>query len=247
MVDFKLLSVAATVCLAPSFTFSQPTAPDTLFLKTSIDHVRDVYDQSTKSYSQLYNGKEYVAIKKNMPEVGTMFFLSEEWEEGAVHYDGVLYERVSMRYDQLHDKLVIEHKGYSEIELISEKIKHFDLLHHTFVRIDPNPTMKSIISPGFYDLIYDGQSKVLVKRLKVAEERVETQTSMILTYKEKNSVFIFKGGRYHMVNNKSSVLKIFEDQKSALKKFISKNHIKYKKNKEGALIQIAREYDDLSR
>ena len=70
---------------------------------------------------------------------------------------------------------------------------------------------------------------------------------MILTYKEKNSFFILKGERYHLVNNKSSVLKVFEDQKSALKKFISKNHLKYKNNKESALIQIAREYDELSR
>ncbi len=102
------------------------------------------------------------------------------------------------------------------------------------------------MSLGFYDLIYSGTTKVLVRRLKVAEERIETQVSMILTFKEKNTITILKNGKYYLAGNKTSALKIFEDQKNALKKFMSKNNIRYRTNREDALIKMAAEYDQLT-
>ena len=242
----KLLSISALAFLAPTLVFSQITLPDTLFVKATVENAKQIYHQSTKSYSRLYNGKEYIEFKKNMPEIGTPFFRSEDWEEGQVFYDGELYEKVFMRYDLLQEKLVVEHKGHGEIELISEKIKYFRIAGHTFVRLEEKIGNKSPISPGFYDLIYDGNTKVYVKRLKITEEKVETQLSIILTFKEKNSVIISKKGAYSLVGNKSSDLKVFGDQKSALKKFISKNKIRYRANREEALVKIAGHYDQLT-
>ena len=246
MILSKLLSISAFAFFAPTVVLSQITSPDTLFVQAAVDHAKKVYEQSTKNYSRLYNGKEYIPFKKNMPEIGTLFFHSEEWEEGQVFYDGELYEHVMIRYDLLHEKLIVEHKGYGEIELIDEKIKYFQIDGHTFVRLNSLSDTKSGVNPGFYDLIYDGTSKVFVKRIKVAEERIETQYSMILTFKEKNSILISKNGMFYPAGNKSSVLKVFGDQKSALKKFISKNNIRYGKNREGALIKIAAQYDLLT-
>ena len=242
----KFLSISALAFLAPTLVFSQVTLPDTLFVKATADHAKEVYSQLTKNYSHLYNGKEYIPFKKNMPEIGTPFFFSEDWEEGQVFYNGELYERVLLRYDLLTDKLIVEHKGHGEIELISEKIKYFQMAGHTYIRWDDKAANKSVIRSGFYDVIYNGTTKVFVKRLKVTEERIETQYSMTLTFKEKNTIIISKKGAYYVIGNKSSALKVFEDQKSALKKFISQNKIKYRKNREEALIKIAGQYDQLT-
>jgi hypothetical protein len=248
MFHLKFQGVLVLTFLVHILAFPQiHTPPDTLFLRAAIDHAKNTYEETTKSYSRLYNGKEYIEFKKNMPEIGTLFFHSDEWEEGRVLYDGELYENVLMRFDLLTEKLVVEHKGYGEIELISEKINYFEIVGHTFIRQVDQPGAKSLITPGFYDLIYEGNTRVLVKRWKVTEERVETQFSMILTFKEKNAIYIFKAGKYYPVSRKSSVLKVFDDQKSALKKFISKNHIKYRGNREDALVKIAGHYDELSR
>ena len=247
MFHLKLHGVFFLSFLAHTLAFAQINTPDTLFVNAAIDQAKNIYEQTTKSYSRLYNGKEYIEFKKTMPEVGILFFNSEEWEEGSVLYDGELYEHVSMRYDLLEEKLIVEHKGYGEIELITEKIKYFEIAGHTFIRLTDKLGTKSLVSQGFYDLIYDGNTRVLVKRWKVAEERVETQMSMILTFKEKNTVYIFKAGKYYPVSSKASVLKVFGDQKSALKKFISKNHIRYRSNREDAIVKIAGQYDELSR
>lgn len=245
MAGAQILVFSVVTLLSPFLTFSQPELPDTLYVKAATDHAKDIYYQSTKDHSNLYNGKEYIAFKKNMPEVGTLFFHSDDWEEGHVFYDGELYEKVSMRFDLLREKIVIEHKGQGEIELISEKIKYVGIAEHTFLQSANNSETKSL-SPGFYDLIYDGSTKVFVRRLKVAEERIETQVSMILTFKEKNTISILKSGKFYEVGNKSSALKIFGDQKNALKKFMSKNNIRYRVNREEALIKMAEQYDQLT-
>ncbi len=245
MASLKTLCIVIFVLLAPVTIFAQITFPDTLFVKAAIESTKRIYDESTRNYSHLYNGKEYIEFKKNMPEVGTLFFNSPEWEEGEVFYDGELYENVSMRYDLLRDKLIVEHKGFSDIELINEKIKYFTIKGHSFVRLESKPDSKSAITTGFYDEIYDGATKVLVKRWKVTEEKVETQFSMTLTFKDKSAIFILKDGVYYPVGSKSSALKVFGEQKSALKKFMSHEQIKYRSNREAALIKIAREYDRL--
>lgn len=245
MAGAKILMFTVSVLLIPSLIFGQHELSDTLHVKAATDHAKNIYYQSGKDHSNLYNGKEYIAFKKNMPEVGTLFFISDEWVDGHVFYDGELYENVSMRLDLLHEKVLVEHKGHQEIELISEKIKYFELAGHTFLSSNNNIDTKSL-SLGFYDLIYDGYTKVFVRRLKVAEERIETQVSMILTFKEKNTISILKNGKFYEVGNKSSALKIFGDQKSAVKKFMSKNNIRYRANREEALIKMATEYDQLT-
>ena len=246
MAGAKILVFSVVALLTPFLTFGQPELPDTLYVKAATDYAKDIYYLSTKDHSNLYNGKEYIAFKKNMPEVGTLFFNSDDWEEGHVFYDGELYEKVTMRFDLLREKVVVEHKGQGEIELISEKIKYFGIAGHTFLESANNNETKSL-SSGFYDLIYDGTTKVFVRRLKVAEERIETQVSMILTFKEKNTISILKSGKFYEVGNKSSAIKIFGDQKSALKKFMSKNNIRYRANREEALIKMAEQYDQLTR
>ncbi len=245
MAGAQILVFTVSALLIHSLVIAQPGLPDTLHVKAATDHAKDIYYQSGKDHSNLYNGKEYIAFKKNMPEVGTLFFHSDDWEEGHVFYDGELYEKVSMRFDLLREKIVIEHKGQGEIELISEKIKYVRIAGHTFLESSNNNVTKSL-SSGFYDLIYDGITKVFVRRLKVAEERIETQVSMILTFKEKNTIHILKNDKYYVVGNKSSALKIFGDQKSALKKFMSKNNIRYRANREDALIRMAGQYDQLT-
>jgi hypothetical protein len=244
MAGAQILVFSVSALLTPFLVFGQSELPDTLYVKAAIDHAREIYYQSTKDHSNLYNGKEYIAFKKNMPEVGTLFFQSDDWMEGHVFYDGELYENVSMRFDLLREKVVVEHKNHGEIELISEKIKYVGIAGHTFLWASNNSETKSL-SPGFYDLIYDGTTKVFVRRLKVAEERIETQVSMILTFKEKNTISVLKNGKYYEVGNKSSALKIFGDQKSALKKFMSKNNIRYRANREDALVKMAGQYDQL--
>jgi hypothetical protein len=245
MAGVKILIFSIVTLLIHSLVIGQPALPDTLYVKAATDHAKDIYYQSTKDHSNLYNGKEYIAFKKNMPEVGTLFFLSDDWADGQVFYDGELYENVSMRLDLLHEKVLVEHKGHPEIELISEKIKYFEIAGHTFLSSNNNMDTKSL-SLGFYDLIYEGHTKVFVRRLKVAEERIETQVSMILTFKEKNTISILINGKFSEVGNKTSALKIFGDQKSALKKFMSKNNIRYRANREEALIKMAGQYDQLT-
>jgi hypothetical protein len=245
MAGNKGLVFSILTLLTPILVFAQPTLTDSLNLIAATDHAKNIYLQSTKDHSNLYNGKEYIAFKKKMPEVGTLFFHSDDWMEGTVFYDGELYDNAPMRLDLLHEKLLVENKSHGQIELISEKVKYFALDGHTFLGSNNNEEIK-LLSAGFYDLIYSGTTKVLVRRLKVAEERIETQVSMILTFKEKNTITVLKNGKNYLAGNKSSALKIFEDQKSALKKFMSKNNIRYRTNREEALIKMAAEYDQLT-
>ena len=245
MFSVRILSITLFIGLAHTIVFGQVILPDTLFVKSTVDKAKQAYTQSTKNYSHLFNGKEYIEFKKNMQQVGTPFFNSEDWEEGYVFYDDELYEKVPLHYDLLTEKLVVEHLAHGGIELINEKIKFFGIAGHNFVRLEDQANNKRYF--GFYDVIYNGTTtKVFVKRWKVTEEKVETQLSSTITFKEKKSIILLKNGVYNQVGNKSSALKVFGDQKSALKKYISKNKIRYRTNREEALVKIARQYDQLT-
>jgi hypothetical protein len=60
----------------------------------------------------------------------------------------------------------------------------------------------------------------------------------------KNQYFIYKEGVYHPVKSKSSVLKVFKDRKSVLKKQLAKNKIRFGKDRELALSKSAKFYEE---
>jgi hypothetical protein len=219
--------------------FAQVSKPDTAFLTSAKLHQEKLYDEFIYGQSRLYNGSEhrdYLSKNDEHPYFGV-----DDWVYGYILYDDELYENVPMFYDLSRDKVISEHiLNGAKLELVAEKIARFSLSGHTFVRLRKNETQ--MISEGFYDLLYDGATKVYVRREKLLQEKVESN-NIIARFEERNRIFIFKDGIYFPVKKKGSVLDVFSDRKEDLKSFLNKNKIKFKSDRETATVRLAEFYD----
>jgi hypothetical protein len=237
---FLLGWVATLTCTIASGQSGDSTAHRQL--SNALLYSQRMYQAATAHSQHLYNGREYYIY--DSPAKEHQFFESEDWEESTLTYDGQEYKGIPMLFDIYKEEVIIDQAGFSgNINLHNEKIASFTLLNHQFIRINqPNAGLKT----GFYDLLYDGKTQFLVKRTK---NRQETLSDLRVTihYYPKNQYFILKGNMYHPVRSKGSVLKVMEEHKKELKKYLRNNQIIFRSDPEYAIAKMSAYYDQLTR
>lgn len=225
------------------FSFGQ----DSTFVEHSRAEAISFYSNSVRDQSLLFNGVEYKPIPE--PYEGHPFFQSEYIEEGAITYYGEVYQNVPMHYDLVHDEVVIEHydqKGYvGLVKPHQNKITSFVLLDHTFVHLGTQLTGEDI-RDGFYDLLYDGNVKILAKRKKTISEDLSQQVLKV-SFNEKNNYYLFKDNKYYSIRSKGSLLKVLKDKRKELNQFASKRKADFSLNKELGFVKLAEHYDQISK
>jgi len=224
---------------AVSPCFAQEAKPDTTFVSSAKKSQVQTYNQFMHGQTRLNNGSQYRDYYSTNDE--HPYFGEDDWSYGKIVYDDEFYEHVPMFYDLSADNVISEHSlNGAKLQLIAAKIKRFEMDGHTFVRLQQDEL--NTISEGFYDLLYDGKTKVYVRREKALEQKTEP-TGITYSFAEKNRVYILKDSTYHPVKSKGSVLEVFNDQKQQVKSFMNKNKINIKADREGAIVRIAGFYD----
>ena len=238
----KIRSVfAGLLVLSSSFCYCQVTKVDTSFLAQAKKQSIALYTATIQHQSRLYNGSDYIIYLPKDEE--HPYFKMDDWGTGSVVYWGELYENIPLLFDLTLDQVIAEHDRGNPIKLHSEKIQRFVIWDHTFVRLYPDD--KNKISPGFYDQLYSGESKVYAKYAKNYREELEA-TRVIPQFDETVRYYLVKNGVFTVVKSKASVLQVLSDHKSEIKNFIRKNHIAFKGNRDQALVRVTQFYDTLN-
>ena len=202
------------------------------------------YKEATSISQNLYNGRLYYVYDSRQEE--HQFFESRKWTKGSLFYDGQRFDSIQMLYDLVKDEVVIKHFNGDNLLLQTAKVRDFNLLNHRYRRlisgVDIEPTMRT----GFYDLLYDGNSRLLVRRTKQRQEKI-VDKRVITLFPPKNFYYIFKEGHYHSVYSKKAVLNLFPEHKRALKKSLREQNIIYRKERELAIVKVVALYDQLAR
>lgn len=220
--------------------FSQTTHPDTTFIAQSIQHSIALYTREIGGQTHLYNGSEYHEYKSVNGE--DPYFINE-WIEGEIYFDGNLYQKVPLLYDLSLDKIITEHHvSHQNILLVTDKVTYFVIQEHRFVLLRDKQ-----IRPGFYELPYDGKTKVYIRNQKNFQE---TKLGSSLMYKKefekKTWFYIYKNGTFYQVKNKKAVLKVLRDHKNELVQFIDQNKIKFNSNFGKNIARLAKYFDDIN-
>jgi hypothetical protein len=227
------LLLAAIPCVG------QQSLPDTAFLSSARKNQIELYASLIKGQTRLNNGsqyRDYLARNDEHP-----YFGIDDWAYGTIVYDDEFYENVAMFYDISRDKIITEHSlNGAKLELISEKIRRFTMSKHIFVRL--NPDEAKVITEGFYEVLYDGKTKVYARREKFLQQNVGSNT-IVLTFEQKNKLYILKDGIYYPVKSKDSVIEVFADKKQDIKVFMKKSGTKFKSDRENAIAGLASFYD----
>lgn len=218
---------------------AQPNRPDTLFLAKAATYQQSLYDNTIRGQLRLYNGTEYRDYLSRDEE--HPYFGIDDWQYGSVIYDDERYDSVAMFYDISRDQVVTEHRtSGSKIELIARKIAFFTISGHPFVRLNADPV--GVISEGFYERLYNGKTTVFARHTKQINSRAEANTIEYF-FDERTRYYIYKDNIYYPIKSKRAALRAFGTKRVELKSMLRKEKIKFRRDRQNALVKMARTHD----
>lgn len=233
----KRSNITVLFFLLPVMLSAQGIPYDSAFLTVAAKNALASYQKLLRSYDQLYSGSEYIRYSKLGKE--HPYFKMDDFTPERIIYNGNEYADVEILYDlQLNEVILFDGKM---IKLMPEKIDCFTKSGHLFLRLD-----QPGIPTGFYDLLYSGEIKVLVKRSKILFEEKRTDKEIIREFKEFNDYYIFKSGVYYSVKSKKSVLQLYADKKKQIKQYLRQNAILFNQERELAMVKMTEYYTILS-
>ena len=233
--------------LFPLRPLAQLSANDSTVHAEAVHNTIQQYHQFISNVAPLYNGPQYEEYDTRI-QMGHPYFQSPGFNPASIMYDHILYESIPLKYDLVKNEVVIKDpSGVFRLSLSNDKISHFNVLNHTFIRIVRDSSNRSVINTAFYDELYKGITLVLLKKetKKILED---LKSDGVKRFIEDNAdYYIVRNNTYYSVNTKGQVFSLFKDRKSEVKKLIRKNKLNFRLDRDGALITIANYYDTLIR
>jgi len=201
----------------------------------------DAYNAVMANQLEFYNGAEY-KLYPNAYKGSPYFEEKNHCTPSLIRYNGTWYKNVPVLYD-LYNDLMVGAMHDSLYVLRADKLTDLYLLNHHFINLTQASAGK--LTPGYYDILYNSKSQVLVKRARTVQNNV-TQQGVEVIYENKDVIYIKKGNNYYEVSSKGSVLDVFNDRKKQLKQYLNDNNIRYGSDKEGSVVRLTRYYDQLT-
>lgn len=202
-----------------------------------------MYKKTIGVNTHLYKGTEYTDYNHRI--TGNPFFGSTYFGDGSVVYDGIFYDHVQMFYDILHDDIVIRNYNDTPLVLVKEKVSSFNYNGHHFINLGADSNLNNFKISGFYDVLYDGNTKFLARRKKELVEKITTTFSESY-FTEKTEYYILKNNELSSVSDKRSVLAVLKDHKNEMNKYMHQSKFKFRKDFENATSEVLAYYDRLN-
>ena len=202
-----------------------------------------IYTTTVGVNTHLYSGSEYMDYDHRV--TGNPFFADAYFTTGSIVYNDILYNNVQLFYDEQHDEVVLKSYNDTPLVLVREKVTAFDILGHHFINLQAVNTTSAVKDSGFYDVLYNGNTKLFVKRKKLFIEKITTLYAESL-FQEKEAYYFLKDNTLYAVNDKNSVLAVLKDKKNAVSKFLHQAKISFRQNPEAAMIKMTAYYDSLN-
>ncbi len=200
------------------------------------------YNNLIKDQLAIFNGIEYVNY--DLGYSGTPFFLDDYYVKGPVEYDGMIYRDIPLKYDIVENKVLVEyfnHLGHRKgLVLEYNKVSAFTYEDHQFVKVSAANPIGSL-EEGFYDVLLDDEISIYASRKKQINKAVKNG-QMRIKFDVLDQFFVELDHNTYKVNNKSSVLQLFEDRKKQLKQHIKANGLDLKRDFEPSLISVTQHY-----
>lgn len=239
-----LLTFCSCLCFAQ--TDSVVTVREKLLtpVPTELQYPVSLYKEATFESQNLNNGRVYYIYDSRMKE--HQFFDNRKWDKGAVIFEGQRFDSVAMMYDIVKDELVIRHINGDAIILPSEKVEAFSNYGQLFKWYESGKGIDAQMRTGFYNVFYDGPSRLLIRRSKVRQEKI-VDRQVITIFPQKDFHYVRKGNQYHFVRTKKSVLKLFPDHKREMRRVLREENIHFRSERTTAIGRMVATYDAVTK
>lgn len=199
------------------------------------------YDKLTGKSGSFYNGAAYQFFPLNIK--GNAYFPGRLWQKGTLLYNHVNYYNVPLMYDIVRGLVVP--KPFDNVflfSLVPERVDAFSIGNHYFKRIVTDTT-NNTLGTGIYEILYNGKTEVLLKRITTVQER----TAADEYFEEQVYYYIRNNNTYYKISSKGSILKVLKDKKPALQQHIKQSGLDFRDQKQQAFVELASYYDELTK
>lgn len=231
--------------LFPLTISAQSVAEDSILYRSAFSHTVAVYHQQLGDQSAIFNGRLYTGYAFTFKE-GIPYFLSAEFRQESIVYDGIKFDDVPLLYDDLLEVIITKDKGYW-VQLVNERVGSFNIANYHFIRIVVDSLERSLSGTGYYEVLYQGHSTVLKKSIKKIKEELSSTEGVLRSIEQTDRLYVKMGKAYFPVKNKKEMLTTFSDHRKEIQQFLRKNKLKFRKDKSNTLTRVTAYYDQLTK
>lgn len=236
---FLLFFGLSAICQAVN---AQDSVADSTYSKAAYNNAVNYYYKYTDHQARLYNGFLHIGYSHKIE--GVAYYIDANWRKGTVVYDGLRFNDVNMLYDIYKDELVIQHFHRLMLTLHNEKVKEFSWDDNHFIRYLRDSTQKGSPATGFYQVLYKGKTTLMAKRQKILEETVTDVLEQ--KFIPKNFYYINRDNAWYSVKTFKELRSILKEHSKEIRQYLRKNKIKYRRERERALVLALQQFDALT-
>jgi hypothetical protein len=241
---FGLLSICLlTASLFSNNASAQSQQEDSVFYQTAVGHTISVYFDQLGDQSRLFNGSLYAGIDLTF-EKGSPFFISDKASSGSVVYDSIFYPNLAIFYEDYRQILVVVDHAFP-LRLVNEKVSAFNIADHHFEYVFSDLN-QGIPKSDFYEVLYNGRSRLLKHTSKKIREVLSSSEGLRRYMDEFDDYYIKGRVSYFKISSKRELFNFAGDHKKEIQRFIRKNKLDLKNDKDNTLSQVAAFYDQIA-
>ncbi len=216
--------------------------------KAQKEYLEKTYSLLSGIEDRVVNGRTYFPYHYRSKNKPLLFF--EKDRTASITMNGRKYEKVILQYDTFTDEVIfpeIENnhgQGLYQISLNKDIIDSFVLFFKddtlTFRKITEKEVRGSGLTPGFFEIAYDGDSKYMVRHTSVVHQK-----NGIDEYFYSPSGYVNTGGGFIRIRSNGKFIKMFGTRSAEMKKILDRYKITVRKANKNQIISALRLFDNL--
>lgn len=234
-----LLIALSALCHAG---IAQDSMADSTIAKTAYNNAVSLYHKYTDKQARLYNGWLHLGYSHKIE--GTAYYPDNLWHRGSLIYDGIYFADVNMMYDVYKDELIVQHFHRLMMTIHGEKVKEFSYDNNKFIRVTRDSARNIPLSTGFYQELYSGKLKLLAKRQVLLEETITDVLEQ--KFIPKNFYYLYRNNTWHTVKSYRDLMAVLKERSKDIRLHLKKNKVKYRRERERALIMAVQHFDAIT-
>jgi hypothetical protein len=217
---------------------AQQIAADSLHEQRT-DAIAGYYHAFRAEYAFIYAGRAYADYG---PLEGHAYAFSPGWQSGSVRYDDITYRNITLKYDLVQQLLVVQRPDrITQLSLQNRLVSGFSLGSRNFVQLQAVDNGGDSLH-AFYEVLAEGSITLLAHRKKTIEDRIRSMRIERQVY-EQTRYYALKGAVYYPLNSQSDFTDLAPDLKKDLLQHLRRTGIRFRRDREAALLALAIYYN----
>jgi hypothetical protein len=225
-------------------------SPDYRFIHSSqAAYLDSLYLKRVNITDELINGREYIPYYLKC-RISPLLFENKP-RKGSILLNDRLYRNLILEYDTFLDQLIYSdstkliNDRVFKIAMNKDPVKEFRLYFNgdsmIFRHFIPDGVSVFSFPEGFYEVVYDGKSKFIVKH----QSRL-IENNGLYEYRYNPVRFFSNGTEFKKVRSPGSFLNMMGKYSHSVKKYMRTNNIHYRRADNAEVSTVLRYYDSFA-